>query len=300
MATASRPALLWILTIVLVAAAVVYQRRTGPTYPYRTTITVAQNERVPARLVRSSETSRDAEVVVPSPGGAVSGTLFWRRYPTRDEWRALPMAQRTADGGITELVGQLPRQAAAGKLEYRLELVSPGGAQRVPAAPNAEGEDLVMRFKDPVPAVVLMPHVVMMFLALLLGLRAGLGALFGTDGWQRYVGITAVCMTVGGMILGPIVQKYVFGAYWTGFPFGSDHRQQDARAVDQLAAHVAGDRHRAGVADALAPTARDRLDGDHAERVPDSTLAARQRTRLREARSTAAARDRSPQGDRHL
>ncbi|MEO1450503.1 MAG: hypothetical protein AAFV07_13315, partial [Bacteroidota bacterium] len=28
--------------------------------------------------------------------------------------------------------------------------------------------------------------------------------------------------TIGGMILGPIVQKYAFGEYWTGFPFGGD------------------------------------------------------------------------------
>ena len=27
---------------------------------------------------------------------------------------------------------------------------------------------------------------------------------------------------LGGMILGPIVQKYAFGAYWTGIPFGHD------------------------------------------------------------------------------
>ena len=26
----------------------------------------------------------------------------------------------------------------------------------------------------------------------------------------------------GGMILGPIVQKYAFDAYWTGWPFGHD------------------------------------------------------------------------------
>jgi Na+/melibiose symporter-like transporter len=29
-------------------------------------------------------------------------------------------------------------------------------------------------------------------------------------------------MTVGGMILGPLVQKSAFGEYWTGFPFGGD------------------------------------------------------------------------------
>jgi hypothetical protein len=34
--------------------------------------------------------------------------------------------------------------------------------------------------------------------------------------------ITLGLMTVGGMILGPIVQKYAFGAFWTGFPWGYD------------------------------------------------------------------------------
>jgi hypothetical protein len=29
-------------------------------------------------------------------------------------------------------------------------------------------------------------------------------------------------VTIGGMILGPIVQKYAFGDLWTGIPFGTD------------------------------------------------------------------------------
>ena len=29
-------------------------------------------------------------------------------------------------------------------------------------------------------------------------------------------------LLVGGLIFGPIVQKYAFGAYWTGWPFGHD------------------------------------------------------------------------------
>lgn len=213
---------MWTLTLVLVLAAVAYQRRTGPTYPYRTSIAVAQNESVRSRLIRSAETTADAEVVVPSPGGVVSGTMFWRRYPTSEAWRPAPLTARTNADGETELVGHLPRQAPAGKLEYRLELASPAGAQRVPASPNADGEHLVMRFKDPVPVAVLLPHVVMMFLALLFGLRAGLGAVLGIDGWQRHVLPTAAGLTIGGMVLGPIVQKYAFGAYWTGFPFGYD------------------------------------------------------------------------------
>jgi uncharacterized BrkB/YihY/UPF0761 family membrane protein len=29
-------------------------------------------------------------------------------------------------------------------------------------------------------------------------------------------------LAIGGLILGPIVQKYAFDAYWTGWPFGHD------------------------------------------------------------------------------
>ena len=29
-------------------------------------------------------------------------------------------------------------------------------------------------------------------------------------------------LAVGGLVLGPIVQKYAFGALWTGWPFGHD------------------------------------------------------------------------------
>jgi len=29
-------------------------------------------------------------------------------------------------------------------------------------------------------------------------------------------------MTLGGMVFGPFVQNFAFGAYWTGFPLGGD------------------------------------------------------------------------------
>lgn len=31
-----------------------------------------------------------------------------------------------------------------------------------------------------------------------------------------------ILLGVGGLILGPMVQKYAFDAYWTGWPFGED------------------------------------------------------------------------------
>jgi len=34
--------------------------------------------------------------------------------------------------------------------------------------------------------------------------------------------VALIGMTVGGMVLGPIVQKLAFGDYWTGWPYGGD------------------------------------------------------------------------------
>ena len=61
-----------------------------------------------------------------------------------------------------------------------------------------------------------------MFLALLIGVRTALGAVVRPVGLKKLAWTTLTLMTVGGMILGPIVQKYAFGAYWTGWPFGYD------------------------------------------------------------------------------
>jgi hypothetical protein len=60
-----------------------------------------------------------------------------------------------------------------------------------------------------------------MFVAMLLSTRAGLAAIFGERTFRLALW-TFVTLVVGGLILGPIVQKYAFGAYWTGWPFGTD------------------------------------------------------------------------------
>jgi hypothetical protein len=39
---------------------------------------------------------------------------------------------------------------------------------------------------------------------------------------MSYTILTLVSMLIGRLIMGPIMQKYAFGAYWTGWPFGHD------------------------------------------------------------------------------
>jgi hypothetical protein len=217
-----RTATIWLLTLVTLAGTLVYQRRTGPTYPYRTAIDIGETAPLRLRLLRSAETTGDALIVIPNPGGRVSGRIAWHRYNTPDPWTMTPLVSRpTADGTSLELVGRLPAQPPAGKIEYRLALDTPRGGLHVPASGSAESS-IVLRFKGPVPAWLLVPHIAGMFLALLFGLRAGLGAIGGAAGWSRFVWATLLCGTIGGMLLGPLVQKAAFNAYWTGFPFGTD------------------------------------------------------------------------------
>jgi hypothetical protein len=208
-----RTAILGILAVLLMAGTVIYQRKTGPTYPLRGKATVA-GQTVAYKLVRSQETTAEARVALPDPG--VAGTLVWRRFPTQEAWTRQAMVREVKEGKA-ELAGYLPKQAAAGKVEYTVELGQAGAVTRIPA-----GDPIVLRYKGPVPLPLLLAHLSMMFIAVLVGLRAGLGAIFGSSALRQLVWVALGCMTVGGLILGPFVQKAAFGAYWTGFPWGFD------------------------------------------------------------------------------
>ena len=105
----------------------------------------------------------------------------------------------------------------AAKIEYYLELSYPGGTKTL-----LKENPVVLRFKGAVPSPVLTPHILIMFAAMLLSTVAGLFALAGIPSF-RLLGVwTLILLTAGGMILGPLVQKYAFGSFWTGVPFGWD------------------------------------------------------------------------------
>jgi hypothetical protein len=208
-------ALLWVAAFLLMVGAAVWQRLTGPTYPKRGHSVVAGQD-VRWRLLRTSTSGQPFMVALPAPEG-VRGAVHYRRYPSPKglEGEAFLEVSMTREGEA--LVGLLPSQPPAGKLEYYVTLAAAGGTTRVP-----EGEPIVMRFKGDVPAGVLIPHVVFMFLSMLIGVRAALAAIFGRPEAKRYAWVALVGITLGGMILGPVVQEYAFGAWWTGWPLGHD------------------------------------------------------------------------------
>ena len=201
----------WLLAANITIASAAHQRLTGPTYPLSGTTQFA-GQTIDFRLDRSHGGDGDHEVRVVTPSPDITGRLEWKRHKTNDAWSAAEM--RFADGALT---GVLPHQPPAGKLDYRVELRV---RDEVTFLPPVGGT--VIRFKGDVPLSILIPHVIAMFFGMLLSTRAGL-ELFGSGEKLRpMIYWTLGLLGIGGLILGPIVQKYAFGAYWTGWPFGHD------------------------------------------------------------------------------
>lgn len=201
----------WILAMVITVGAAMYQRMTGPTYPEKVSVTV-DGTSYDLSLKRSQTNTYPCLIRLEVPE-SIKGKLYFRKFRTGEEWT---VAEMFSDKGF--LVGELPSQPAAGKLEYYIVLAGPDGNE---VAVDRE-RPVVIRFKGNVPAVVMIPHILIMFLAMLFSNVAGLTAAFGRTEQRKYGRWALWLLLAGGMILGPVVQKYAFGELWTGVPFGWD------------------------------------------------------------------------------
>jgi hypothetical protein len=202
---------LWILAFLLTITAAVYQRMTGPTYALRGKSVVDSTE-ISYRLPRNHEIGPNCEISVKVPNKDIEGHLLYKRYPTDDPWEKIPMSRQE-----DILSANLPQQPSSGKLAYRVYL-----SRQNEEISLTGDESAIIRFKDYVPRTILFPHIIVMFLAMLFSTRAGLEALDKNGNTRKLVIWTTGLLFVGGLILGPLVQKYAFGALWTGFPFGYD------------------------------------------------------------------------------
>lgn len=203
--------MLWTLAVVVTLASAVWQRTTGPTYPVRVDTEIS-GAPVRGELPRSHSVTGDLPIELEAPDAAVLGAVLWRRLGAGDDWTRVEMSREG-----TRLLARLPAQPAAGKLEYHVILVRGDATQAI----NGE-QAVVARFKGDVPAWVLVPHIFFMFFAMLWSNRCGLEAVAGGPRRRVMALTTFGLLIVGGLVLGPIVQKYAFGAFWTGWPFGED------------------------------------------------------------------------------
>ena len=203
--------LLWVLALIITLGAAVYQRLTGPTYPISGDATFGTHT-IHFALDRSHGGADDQRVAVAIPDVTFTGTLMYKRFKTSDPYTHVGM-EYAGDS----LVANLPHQPPAGKLEYYVELTD--GTTKMSLPPK---QSVVTRFKGAVPDIVIIPHIILIFLAMLWSTRTGIEALRPKGNTRSLTIQTVVLLAIGGMMMGPIVQKFAFGELWTGVPFGWD------------------------------------------------------------------------------
>ena len=203
--------LLWVLAFFLTIAVIFYQRMTGPTHPIKGSEYIDGNA-VSYKLLRSYTSFELLPVEVKAANNGITGFVKYKRYKSNDAWTEIKMIR---EGEI--LTTGLPGQPSAGKIEYLISLNY--GEDKVILN---KGMTIVARFKDSVPSVFLITHIFFMIFSFLFAIRTGLEALRKKGNYVWMVNWTLGIVFVGGMILGPVVQKYAFGDFWTGIPFGTD------------------------------------------------------------------------------
>lgn len=200
---------LWFFAVILMLMLAVYQRMTGPTHPLRGSVEI-EGESYRFRFLRSMDTGLDAPFEMEVPEGT-KAVFSYKRFKSFDDWTHIHIEEK--DGLIRLAV---PTQPPAGKVKYHIELM-----HRDVSYPLTE-EPVIIRFKGSVPDFVLIPHIIFMFLAMVFSVRTGIEALLNRDKTFRLTSLTLLFLFIGGLVFGPIVQKYAFDAYWTGWPWGTD------------------------------------------------------------------------------
>jgi hypothetical protein len=228
--------LLWFAAAALTIACFVFQNRTGPTYPLEGTFETGKGP-VGFKFLRSEEIGTGLSIMLrdPVPAGVAAKVRF-RRFKSNDAWSETPMQpgvfRVSHRGSVEEISGvgaTLPSlKERAGKYEYYV-IVDGGAGSR-----SVTGERAIYaRYKAPVPRAVLLVHILIVFLSMTLALRTGLEALRGGE-TRRLVWATVASLVAGAFVMGPVVQKYAFGVWWSGVPFGWDWT--DNKVLVELAA----------------------------------------------------------------
>lgn len=204
--------MIWAGAVIVTLLLAFFQRATGPTHPAHVRFRL-EGGTFAARLPRSHGGPGGLAIELPVGGRGVSGLVRWRRFPGGGAWQSVPL-----HAGARGLEAELPHQPPAGKIEYHVVLRARGGRSVV--IPGRRS--VVARFKGAVPPAVLLPHILCMFLSMLFATRAAFAVFWEHRVVRSSVLAAAAFLVVGGLILGPFVQRFAFGAYWTGWPYGTD------------------------------------------------------------------------------
>jgi hypothetical protein len=202
--------LIWFTAFLFTGVLLVYQRMSGPTYPVRNKVEI-DGTVIKYQLLRTSDDAGDQKLAITVADTSVGGEFTFRRFRSYDNWTTVPLKREGND-----LVAFIPHQPIAGKVMYTVTLIK--GAQKFPLSK----EPVILRFKGKVPGAVLIPHIFFIFLAMFFAVITCLEAIFRRKNVYLFTWLTTIFFFISGIILGPLMQEYAFGALWTGWPFGHD------------------------------------------------------------------------------
>jgi len=214
--TKAKSFLFWFLALLITISSAVYQRITGPTYPLKGEIKFesskkSENKTIKYKLERSYSSNQNYTISIKTDDESIKGILYWRRYKFDKDYNTVEMK------GEKILSAELPKQPPAGKLEYFIELKKGDKKIFIP-----ENRTVVIRFKGDVPELILIPHIILMFISMLFSTRAAFEFFNNQPKLKFYSLATIISLFIGEFILGPLMQFYAFGEFWTGIPFGFD------------------------------------------------------------------------------
>ena len=211
--TKTQKTLCWTLAVIITLTAVVYQRMSGPTHPQKAEF-VLNGITYTVSLPRSLDTDSEGMKlrIKDLPQDVQISCTYEPLFNESSIWNTLE-AYRNEHGAF---IIPFPPHHTAEKINYFISVSSSNETVFV------TNEPLTLRFKNSVPLWLLIPHILLMFAAMLFSNFSGILAFIKQDLFYRYAKWALWCLLGGGLVLGCIVQKISFGQFWTGWPLGQD------------------------------------------------------------------------------
>eukprot|EP00823_Brevimastigomonas_motovehiculus_P004484 TRINITY_DN2975_c0_g1_i1.p1 TRINITY_DN2975_c0_g1~~TRINITY_DN2975_c0_g1_i1.p1 ORF type:complete len:389 (-),score=99.10 TRINITY_DN2975_c0_g1_i1:57-1223(-) len=227
--------LLWAIAAIFLTIIGVLQVITGPSYPIKDTVSLGSTS-IHYNLDRAHTGLTPHTVKISIADQSVMGVMRWRQHHSQTfEWNTT-IRERNGD----DLTASIPAQDYAVRCLYEIALMkeeqnresereSERGREK-----EIEGkiisiiipdDPINIRWKDDLPDVVLIIHIIFMASAFLFSCRAALEMYYPFSTLKSsliYSIITVILIIVGGFVMGPLVLHYCFHTWWTGIPIGWD------------------------------------------------------------------------------